>query len=299
MPYAAAVTHLNPVGNTPVLPSQFSLRDLKVQCTSTISSRTPAQILSPADKPLKSSLKLKCRSTSSDSESASTPAGVLGNAALPLSSRKSVRFKDTVGSGGGLESVRLFRQSETDSESSEEALESVHFKIIDISQIPSLHTPSHSNIHLEDLTLYLVVPACSPHAHSRLRGTVRVRNLAPEKRVVARFTSDDWTTVSEVRAWYTDPHPSAPSDGDGVGWDRFRFSISLEMYAPPPGLGLKASPRTLLVAVSLVVPGIGEWWDNNGGNNFYVVLAPAETEDQAPALLSRIIYDEPAANLPL
>jgi len=102
-----------------------------------------------------------------------------------------------------------------------------------------------------------------------------VRNLTFEKRVTARFTSDDWTTVSEVCARYTGP-------SDGAGWDQFTFSISLELYVPPPGLGFKGPSRTLLIAVRLVIPGVGEWWDNNGGHNFCVVLAPAATGDQGP-----------------
>jgi hypothetical protein len=105
---------------------------------------------------------------------------------------------------------------------------------------------------------------------------VRVRNLAFEKRVAARFTTDGWTTVSESLARYMGPAPPAPgqggSDSDGSGsstWDRFVFSISLELCARPPG----AAPRTLLLAVRFTAPGVGEWWDNNGGEDFCVVLA--------------------------
>jgi len=287
MPYAAVPTRLNSVF---VLPSLSSRRDLKAQCTSTISSRT----LSPADKPLKSSLK-----SSSDPDSAPALPRVLGNAALPSSGQKSVRFKDAV-RDDGLESVYVFRtteqpsaihsddtESDTDSVSefhSEDAFRPVLFEIVNMSPIPSLHTPPHSNVRLENVTVGLGVAACSPHAQSRLCGTVRVRNLAFEKHVTAYFTSDDWTTVSEVCARYSPPAP-APALSDGAGWDRFTFSISLELYTPPPGLGLIASPRTLSLAVHLVVPGIGEWWDNNGGNNFCVVLAPAAAGDQPPGLL--------------
>ncbi|KAH9955845.1 putative phosphatase regulatory subunit-domain-containing protein [Russula dissimulans] len=293
MPYAAVATRLNPVGNKRlfVLPPLSSRRDSKAPCTST-------RTLSPIDKPLKSSLK----SPSGPSDSESAPA--LGNAALPSSGRKSVRFEDTV-TGSGLESVYVFRtterpsaihsddtESDTDSASefhSEDALRPVLFKIVDISPTPSPHTPPRSNVRLENVALRPGVAACSPHAQSRLCGTVRVRNLAFEKRVTAHFTSDDWTTVSEVCARYTDAYPSppalTPALSDGADWDRFAFSISLEIYTPPPGLGLRVSPRTLSLAVRLVVPGVGEWWDNNGGSNFCVVLAPAAAGDLLPVAL--------------
>jgi len=127
---------------------------------------------------------------------------------------------------------------------------------------------------------------------------VRVRNITFEKRVAARFTIDVWTTVSEVLARYAGPvnagahlHPS--DDGDDGKWDRFAFSISLGLYAPrprppPPLLTGAPSPShastdlrsyshafTLFLAVRFTVPDIGEWWDNNGDNNFRIVLSHA------------------------
>ncbi|KAF8267038.1 putative phosphatase regulatory subunit-domain-containing protein [Lactarius quietus] len=186
----------------------------------------------------------------------------------PPPSPKSVRFKD---SDGELESVCHFRptgrpssishpRSHSDTETETEtdsalaaqfaATTATIFKTTEISPIPSPHTPPESNVHLESLTL---LPARPP----LLRGTVRVRNIAYEKNVAVRFTTDGWTTISEAHARYVGPAP------DSGTWDLFAFTIPLQ------------TPRTLLLAVRYAVPGTGEWWDNNGGNNFRVVLAPA------------------------
>jgi hypothetical protein len=115
---------------------------------------------------------------------------------------------------------------------------------------------------------------------------VRVRNIAYEKRVAARFTIDDWTTVSEVLARYTGPAISGAhhhGDGDDDKWDRFAFSISLEFYATRRA-GASSHPHafTLLLAVRFTAPGIGEWWDNNGGNNFRIALAHASAGGRVP-----------------
>jgi hypothetical protein len=93
-----------------------------------------------------------------------------------------------------------------------------------------------------------------------------VRNISFEKSVAARFTTDGWTTVSEAHARYVGPAPASN------GWDLFAFTIPLEA----------APPRTLHLAVRYAVPDSGEWWDNNGGADFRVVLAPATPSHPAP-----------------
>jgi hypothetical protein len=129
---------------------------------------------------------------------------------------------------------------------------------------------------------------------------VRVRNIAYEKRVAARFTIDDWTTVSEVFARYTGPAISGAhhhhGDGDNGKWERFAFSISLEFYAPRRA-GASSHSRhafTLLLAVRFTAPGVGEWWDNNGGNNFRIVLARASAGSKVPGVSDPI----PTAEFP-
>ncbi|KAH9169675.1 putative phosphatase regulatory subunit-domain-containing protein, partial [Lactarius sanguifluus] len=181
---------------------------------------------------------------------------------------KSVRFKDT---DGELESVCFFRttgrpysishprshsDTETETDNTDGASTTQRgrttFTLAEVSPIPSPQTPPESHVHLESIAL---LPARPPF----LRGIVRVRNLAFEKSVSVRFTTDGWATVSEAHARYVGP----AGTGD---WDLFAFTIPLE--APP-----LQQPRTLLLAVHYAVPGTGEWWDNNGGADFRVVLA--------------------------
>ncbi|KAN0136127.1 putative phosphatase regulatory subunit domain containing protein [Lactarius tabidus] len=128
------------------------------------------------------------------------------------------------------------------------------FTTIEMPLIPSPNTPPESKVHLESLTL---LPARPP----LLRGIVRVRNISFEKCVAVRFTTDGWTTISETQARYVGPAPETAG-----AWDLFAFTVPVH------------APRTLLLAVHYVVPGIGEWWDNNGGADFRIVLAAAEPQ---------------------
>ncbi|KAH9952296.1 putative phosphatase regulatory subunit-domain-containing protein [Lactifluus volemus] len=194
-------------------------------------------------------------------------------------SPKTVRFK---GSDGELESVCLFRargrpssiptgllsDTETESEWDSTAADSAS----PISPIPSPFTAPESNVHLESVSL---LPAWHP-APPLLRGVVRVRNISYQKQVVARFTTDNWTmTNCESQAQYVSA-TSGDDNDDSCDWDRFAFTISLggehSQFANAP----ESCTSTLLLAVRYTVPGVGEWWDNNGGDNFRVVIGPPQ-----------------------
>jgi hypothetical protein len=294
----------------PPLSSQYK------QCS--LVTRTPAPITStsitfPINKPLKSSLKHSNTGSFGHGKETSAPAQPhVPRDTVPSSSRKSVRFKDT---GDGLESIRSFHptgrpsalfDSDSDTESDTDDAPSISslfqrliragaapiatplapLKVTQMPLIPSLYIPPNPNIYLESISPILLASARPP----LLRGTVRVRNIAFEKRVAARFTSDDWTTVSEVFARYTGPAISGAhhhhGDGDDDKWDRFAFSISLEVCTPHRA---GASSFTFLLAVRFTAPGVGEWWDNNGGNNFRVVLAHAS----AGSKVTRVVASDP------
>jgi hypothetical protein len=234
---------------------------------------TPTRRVSfPTAKPLKSSL--KCSHGRSVISEPSTPL-TRSPSHSPPPSPKSVHFKDE---DGELESVRLFRptgrpssisrphshsdtETETETDSSFKARRccGTTFTTIEMPLIPSPNTPPESKVRLESLTL---LPARPP----LLRGTVRVRNISFEKCVAVRFTTDGWTTTSEVQARYTGPAPKTAG-----AWDLFAFTIPAH------------APRTLLLAVRYVVPGVGEWWDNNGGADFRIVLAAAEPQRPPPS----------------
>jgi len=262
----------------------------------------PQAFSSLVDRPLKSSLKCTRSWSSRDAPTSVLPSV---DRSVLAAARKRVRFKDT---DGHLESVCVFRptgrpssifslHSDSDSGSdddnddragswrrqrdsvvaaAEPAL--VPLEVADvISQIPSPHIPSMCFVRLESITP--ILPTRFGQQPLLLHGIVHVRNLAYEKQVAARYTLDDWGTTSEIRACYANPLtaglarrgaavPSAPINLRNGGWDQFSFSIPLMLRAPPAD-----PPRTLLLAVRFTVPGKGEWWDNNGGDNFRIVLS--------------------------
>jgi hypothetical protein len=88
---------------------------------------------------------------------------------------------------------------------------------------------------------------------TQIVGTVVVRNLAFEKTVAARFTSDLWVTVSEVMAKYN-------HSADHL-YDEFEFTIDV------------SSPKikVLLFCMRYAVNG-QEFWDNNGTLNYHIDL---------------------------
>lgn len=285
----------------PPLSSQYK------QCS--LVTRTPAPITTsitfPFNKPLKSSLKYSstgpfgCEKEDSAPTQPHVPRDTVPSS--ESSSRKSVHFKDT---GDGLVSIRFFHATgrplalsdpdpDTESDSDAEsdgtscppfqrlmpagatalATPPAPFKVTQMPQIPSLYIPPNPYVYLESISPIFLASARPP----MLCGTVRVRNIAYEKLVAARFTIDDWTTVSEVFARYTGPTISGVhnrSEGDDGRWDRFAFSISLEFCAPRrAGISSHSHSFTLILAVRFTAPGVGEWWDNNGGNNFPIALA--------------------------
>lgn len=89
-----------------------------------------------------------------------------------------------------------------------------------------------------------------------LRGTIHVRNLAFNKRVCVRFTSDCWSTTSEVAATYQDSIKSN-------SFDRFQFQIKLQ------DLMARIEEKTLFLAIRYNVDN-REIWDSNDGQNYKV-----------------------------
>ncbi|EIN05113.1 hypothetical protein PUNSTDRAFT_127984 [Punctularia strigosozonata HHB-11173 SS5] len=85
-------------------------------------------------------------------------------------------------------------------------------------------------------------------------GTVRVGGIVQEKRVIVRFTFDDWTTTSEVAC----SHISTATTELGVV-EHYAFRIRI------PERNLES--RVLVLAV-LCTAGGTEIWDNNSGKNY-------------------------------
>ncbi|KAI5120852.1 hypothetical protein M0805_007039 [Coniferiporia weirii] len=151
------------------------------------------------------------------------------------------------------------------------------------SQIPTVGPPSYANVHMETLIL--------PQTGSPLmRGSIVVRNVAFAKEVAVRFTFDDWHTTSEIACKHVVSLPSLPppfptprTPGDIAAsatastWDRFSFVIRLEDFAR------KLNEKTMWLVVRYTSPGLGEWWDNNSGQNYRVCFKKTGKPAGAPA----------------
>ncbi|KAH9964171.1 putative phosphatase regulatory subunit-domain-containing protein [Russula dissimulans] len=272
--------------------------------TSAPIQRTPSStsILLASGRPLKSSLKSASSSSITDdlAASASRHARAQSMPSTPPYGPKNVHFKEKE---DGLESIRVFRRtgkpvsvskptSDTETETEPEPsafpfprLSSNRFgtsgssslsEISDCSTIPPPNPSPYANVHVESITL----PPARPPV---LRGTILVRNVAFEKHVGVRFTLDDWTTVSEVLAAYSGP--VGPTEtlaginqgktvGDLIGssvasgWERFNFAIKLEDYEA------YLWQRTLFLVIRYSAAGVGEFWDNNSGENYRITFRP-------------------------
>lgn len=100
-----------------------------------------------------------------------------------------------------------------------------------------------------------------------LAGRCRVANLAFEKHVVVRYTTDYWKSYRETEAKYREPIVSSANT-----WDRFTFSIRLENKQDSD------QPITLFLALRYTVND-REFWDNNDGLNYQIDVIPRLTED--------------------
>lgn len=148
-----------------------------------------------------------------------------------------------------------------------------------VSHFPDSTLRRHEDIVLERLSL--------ASDASAINGQVRVRNLAFDKVVIARFTFDDWQTTSEVSMRYVDSF-------DHGAFDRFAFTIRLN------DLLSRIEEKTFYLALKYIVGG-REIWDNNGGRNYQAKFArkplpaPARSQSQAPQRLARSIRRRAAA----
>lgn len=96
-------------------------------------------------------------------------------------------------------------------------------------------------------------------------GTVRVKNLGFQKKIVARYSFDNWATFTCARAYYV---CSFTLHGDQ---DQFEFNIEI-----PPHM--RTSDREehycLKFAIQYLVNDL-EYWDNNQDKNYTIEINPA------------------------
>jgi protein phosphatase 1 regulatory subunit 3A/B/C/D/E len=111
-----------------------------------------------------------------------------------------------------------------------------------------------------------------------LIGTVKVKNLAYDKNVAIRVTSDNWKTHDDVECTYVEQPGLVSQTAVRNLYDTFRFRI--ELPAKEDG------SRQIEFCVRYRTEGI-EAWDNNDGANYIVKKKRDVTlEDQVAELLS-------------
>lgn len=84
---------------------------------------------------------------------------------------------------------------------------------------------------------------------------------------MVRYTIDEWETVNDVLASY---------DGNGDGWDRFKFSISLGSQGLRERVVWLVGKYAGGAAEGVSGGDAVEWWDNNQGKNYRVAFKEEE-----------------------
>lgn len=106
-----------------------------------------------------------------------------------------------------------------------------------------------NNVSLENVIL--------KESEKAVVGTVKVRNIAYQKEVFMRATSDGWKTQEDAFCTYVPNSPSA--HGVTVLYDTFSFRLTL----PPKS-------KKLEFCVCFKCSG-SEYWDNNSGKNYFIL----------------------------
>lgn len=94
---------------------------------------------------------------------------------------------------------------------------------------------------------------------NHLVGTVKVKNLAYDKSVTIRMTSDDWTTFQDVGCTFVEQPGLCPQTAVRNLYDTFRFRIALP----------DSDARQVEFCVRYCTDG-QDYWDNNAGANYVV-----------------------------
>ncbi|KAG2193838.1 hypothetical protein INT46_011679 [Mucor plumbeus] len=192
--------------------------------------------------------------------------------------KKSVRFCDNA----SLENVRLFIKTQMPKacRSDPACLNKQYtFRIRRPNWPTSVTTKRNidggSAVRLEDVQL----SKQQDMQHITLLGSIQVANLAFHKKVLVRYTLDDWNTIKEVEAQYQEPIAHSANT-----WDRFSFKIVLNANA-------NAAHESLNLAVKYCVSG-REFWDNNNQKNYQVDIVPDVELDLGDTLSSSSSSDD-------
>jgi hypothetical protein len=131
---------------------------------------------------------------------------------------------------------------------------------LQIRNMPSI-PPRDADVFMQALTL--------SQSDKTIVGRVKVRNIAYEKWVAARFTLDLWQTTSEVTARYVE-------SVDEGAFDIFMFTIRLH------DIWLRIEEKTMFIALRYTTAG-RQFWDNNNGANYMLKFVGKLVTRKAPA----------------
>jgi protein phosphatase 1 regulatory subunit 3A/B/C/D/E len=92
-----------------------------------------------------------------------------------------------------------------------------------------------------------------------LAGTIKVKNIAFEKKVVVRYTTDSWESFTDVDGSFV-----PTSNTSGLRYDTFSFEVHI---SPKMDISKKFQFAVVYHVKS------HQYWDNNSGDNFEVVSA--------------------------
>lgn len=93
-------------------------------------------------------------------------------------------------------------------------------------------------------------------AEQCLVGTIKVKNLAYDKEIIVRVSSDGWASHEDIHCAYVEQPPSVPQTAL-VLYDTFRFRLTLPVKSD-----------LVEFCVRYRAAGTTEYWDNNGGKNY-------------------------------
>lgn len=114
---------------------------------------------------------------------------------------------------------------------------------------------------------------------SSMKGTVRVKNIAFEKKVFIRLTSNNWVTYEDSFATYLPVTGSSPVTPQP--YDTFAFEVSL--------LSSIVEAKNLQFAVCFQA-GAEQFWDNNSGENYEVISVAQESGHYTPSHDDKTVF---------
>ncbi|KAJ3090338.1 hypothetical protein HK102_004060 [Quaeritorhiza haematococci] len=128
-----------------------------------------------------------------------------------------------------------------------------------------------------------------------LVGSIIARNIAFEKKVTVRYTTDSWYSFSDVVASYR--------NSITLTMDRFEFTLDVDSVFPVDATSMETSPtkegcHPIQFAIQYIVGGSSEYWDNNSGANYEAMLQLTFENKSASGEVADLPSSKPAFVLP-